>query len=103
MTNSSVRARQALARLEKTNGAPNVRTIQTGLSSAASIRDAAAEISAHGRLDSLINNAAVFDLAQSMTAVTLAERVPPTVDVSCIRVPAVRLDAARLSSQPAVL
>ena len=175
------RSRAAIS--EATNGAPNVRMIQTDLSSAASIQDAAAEISAHGRLDSLINNAAVFDLAQKsasftpeghelfwatnhlgpfaltahlspllaaapqprivfvaskglitmpwlqirfdeldsanwysptkayyhsklaqvMTAVTLAERVPPTVDVSCIRVPAVRLDAERLSSQPAVL
>ncbi|QAV69938.1 hypothetical protein ESZ53_05515 [Salinibacterium sp. UTAS2018] len=38
-----------------------------------------------------------------MTAVTLAERVPPHVNVSCIRVPAVRLDAGRLASQPGVL
>ncbi|MBH0008798.1 hypothetical protein [Salinibacterium sp. SWN1162] len=42
-------------------------------------------------------------LAQAMTAVALAERVPPHVNVSCIRVPAVRLDAGRLASQPRVL
>jgi len=39
-------------------------------------------------------------LAQVMTAVTLAERFGDRVDVSCLRVPAVRLDAERLATQP---
>lgn len=42
-------------------------------------------------------------LAQVMIAVTLAERVGDRVDVSCLRVPAVRLDPARLAAQPALL
>lgn len=42
-------------------------------------------------------------LAQVMTAVSLAERVGDVVDVSCLRVPAVRLDADRLAAQPAIL
>ena len=42
-------------------------------------------------------------LAQIMTAITLAERVGDVVDVSCLRVPAVRLDADRLATQPALL
>jgi len=42
-------------------------------------------------------------LAQVMTAVTLAERVGDLVDVSCLRVPAVRLDADRLAEQPPIL
>lgn len=42
-------------------------------------------------------------LAQIMTAMTLAERVGDRVDVACIRVPAVRLDADRLAAQPAIL
>jgi len=168
---------------EATRDLRNVHMIQADLSSLASIQDAAAEVASYGRLDSLINNAAVFDLtqksaaftpernelfwatnhlgpfaltarlspllaaapqprivfvaskglitmpwlqirfdelnstarynptkayyhsklAQVMTAVSLQERVPPQVDVSCIRVPAVRLDQARLAAQPAIL
>lgn len=42
-------------------------------------------------------------LAQVMTAVTLAERIGDLLDVSCLRVPAVRLDPARLASQPRLL
>ncbi|MFC0674536.1 SDR family NAD(P)-dependent oxidoreductase [Brachybacterium hainanense] len=42
-------------------------------------------------------------LAQVMTAVTLAERVGDRVEVSCLRVPAVRLDPARLAAQPRLL
>lgn len=42
-------------------------------------------------------------LAQVMTAVTLVERVGDVLDVSCLRVPAVRLDPARLASQPPLL
>ncbi len=42
-------------------------------------------------------------LAQIMTAMTLAELVGDAVGVSCLRVPAVRLDADRLSAQPALL
>ncbi|MBH0129593.1 SDR family NAD(P)-dependent oxidoreductase [Salinibacterium sp. NK8237] len=42
-------------------------------------------------------------LAQVMTATSLAERVPSNVGVSCIRVPAVKLDSARLAAQPALL
>lgn len=42
-------------------------------------------------------------LAQVMTAVTLAERIGDVLDVSCLRVPAVRLDPARLASQPRLL
>ncbi|MEU3271130.1 SDR family NAD(P)-dependent oxidoreductase [Saccharomonospora sp. NPDC006951] len=42
-------------------------------------------------------------LAQVMTAVSLAERAGDAVDVSCLRVPAVRLDPDRLARQPAVL
>lgn len=42
-------------------------------------------------------------LAQVMTAVTLAERVGDLLDVSCLRVPAVRLDANRLAAQPTLL
>lgn len=42
-------------------------------------------------------------LAQVMTAVTMAERVGDLLDVSCIRVPAVRLDPARLAAQPRIL
>lgn len=42
-------------------------------------------------------------LAQVMTAVSLAERVGDVLDVSCLRVPAVRLDAARLAAQPPIL
>lgn len=42
-------------------------------------------------------------LAQVMTAVTLAERIGDRVDVSCLRVPAVRLDRARLAAQPVLL
>lgn len=38
-----------------------------------------------------------------MTAATLAERVGDVLDVSCLRVPAVRLDRARLAAQPAIL
>ena len=166
-----------------TDNATNVRVIQTDLSSPASIRSAVAEVKAHGTLDSLINNAAIFDLnqktaafategnelfwatnhlgpfeltarlssllaaaaqprivfiaskglitmpwlqircdqpnsatgysptkayyhsklAQVMTAVSLAERVPSNVGVSCIRVPAVKLDSARLAAQPALM
>ena len=42
-------------------------------------------------------------LAQIMTAMTIAEHVGEVVDVSCLRVPAVRLDADRLAAQPAIL
>lgn len=42
-------------------------------------------------------------LAQVMTAVTLAERFGDRLDVSCLRVPAVRMDPARLAAQPALL
>ncbi len=42
-------------------------------------------------------------LAQVMTSVTLAERIGDVLDVSCLRVPAVRLDADRLASQPWIL
>jgi len=42
-------------------------------------------------------------LAQVMTAVSLAERVPASVGVTCIRVPAVKLDKARLATQPPLL
>lgn len=42
-------------------------------------------------------------LAQVMTAVSLAERVGDVLDVTCLRVPAVRLDAERLAEQPALL
>ena len=42
-------------------------------------------------------------LAQVMTAVTLAERTGDALDVSCLRVPAVRLDRARLAAQPRIL
>ncbi|WP_081684171.1 SDR family NAD(P)-dependent oxidoreductase [Granulicoccus phenolivorans] len=42
-------------------------------------------------------------LAQVMTAVTLAERVGDVLDVSCLRVPAVRLDPVRLAAQPRLL
>ncbi|MBH0116079.1 hypothetical protein I6E52_04395 [Salinibacterium sp. NG253] len=38
-----------------------------------------------------------------MTAVSLAERVPSNVGVSCIRVPAVKLDSARFAAQPALM
>lgn len=166
-----------------TNKATNVRVIQTDLSSPTSIRSAVDEVQAHGTLDSLINNAAIFDLsqktaaftiegnelfwatnhlgpfeltarlspllaaapqprimfiaskglitmpwlqirldqlnsatgysptkayyhaklAQVMTAVSLAERVPSNVVVGCIRVPAVKLDSARLAAQPALM
>ncbi|MBH0053620.1 hypothetical protein I6E74_05465 [Salinibacterium sp. SWN139] len=77
--------------------------IQANLSSAASIQDAAAEISTHDRLDSLINDAAVFDLAQKSAAFSpeghelfwatnrlgpfaLTAHVPPQPIVSRIRV-----------------
>ncbi|PJJ72960.1 NAD(P)-dependent dehydrogenase (short-subunit alcohol dehydrogenase family) [Diaminobutyricimonas aerilata] len=42
-------------------------------------------------------------LAQTMTAVHLAELAGERVSVSCLRVPAVRLDADRLAAQPALL
>jgi NAD(P)-dependent dehydrogenase (short-subunit alcohol dehydrogenase family) len=42
-------------------------------------------------------------LAQVMTALTLAERIGDVVEVSCLRVPAVRLDTQRLAAQPALL
>jgi len=42
-------------------------------------------------------------LAQVMTAVSVAERSPRSWRVSCLRVLAVRLDADRLASQPAIL
>lgn len=42
-------------------------------------------------------------LAQVMTAITLAETAGDRLAVSCLRVPAVRLDADRLAAQPAVL
>lgn len=42
-------------------------------------------------------------LAQVMTAVSVAERSPQSWRVSCLRVPAVRLDADRLAAQPALL
>ena len=42
-------------------------------------------------------------LAQVMTAMSLAERAPRSWRISCVRVPAVRLDADRLSHQPPIL
>ncbi len=42
-------------------------------------------------------------LAQTMTAVHLAELAGPALSVACLRVPAVRLDADRLAAQPALL
>ena len=42
-------------------------------------------------------------LAQVMTAVSLAESAGDRVAVSCLRVPAVQLDADRVASQPALL
>jgi NAD(P)-dependent dehydrogenase (short-subunit alcohol dehydrogenase family) len=39
-------------------------------------------------------------LAQVMCALTLAERAAGAFDVSCLRVPAVRLDADKLAAQP---
>jgi NAD(P)-dependent dehydrogenase (short-subunit alcohol dehydrogenase family) len=42
-------------------------------------------------------------LAQVMTTQSLADRVGGAADVTCIRVPAVRLDAARLAAQPPLL
>jgi NAD(P)-dependent dehydrogenase (short-subunit alcohol dehydrogenase family) len=42
-------------------------------------------------------------LAQVMTAVHLAELAVSAVQVACLRVPAVRLDAERLAAQPALL
>jgi NAD(P)-dependent dehydrogenase (short-subunit alcohol dehydrogenase family) len=42
-------------------------------------------------------------LAQIMTAMTLAEMTGDRLDVTCVRVPAVRLDAERLAAQPAIL
>ncbi|MBX3099459.1 MAG: SDR family NAD(P)-dependent oxidoreductase [Salinibacterium sp.] len=166
-----------------TAGAPNVEIIHADLSDPESILRASADLVARGPLDSLINNAAVFDLnqktaaftpgghevfwatnhlgpfeltarlspalaqssrprvvfvaskglvvmprltirfddldsptwysptkayyhaklAQVMTAVSLAEKVPNTVRVTCIRVPAVRLDAARIATQPRLM
>jgi NAD(P)-dependent dehydrogenase (short-subunit alcohol dehydrogenase family) len=170
------RSREAIA--TATEGTPNVEIIRADLADPESIREASARIVARGPLDSLINNAAVFDLnqktasftpeghevfwatnhlgpfeltarlspalaiapnprvvfvaskglitmprltirfdeldsprwytptrayyhaklAQVMTAISLAEKVPNTVRVTCIRVPAVRLDAARLAT-----
>lgn len=42
-------------------------------------------------------------LAQIMTAVHLSELAGPALRVTCLRVPAVRLDAAKLAAQPALL
>ena len=42
-------------------------------------------------------------LAQIMTAMSLAELAGDRVDVSCLRVPAVKLDPARLAAQPPLL
>jgi NAD(P)-dependent dehydrogenase (short-subunit alcohol dehydrogenase family) len=42
-------------------------------------------------------------LAQIMTATTLAELAGDRVDVSCLRVPAVKLDPDRLAAQPPLL
>lgn len=42
-------------------------------------------------------------LAQTMVALHLAERARGSLSVSCLRVPAVRLDADRLATQPALL
>lgn len=42
-------------------------------------------------------------LAQVMTAISVAGRSPRSWRVSCLRVPAVRLDAGRLAAQPAIL
>lgn len=42
-------------------------------------------------------------LAQVVTAVTLSELAGDALDVSCLRVPAVRLDPSRLAAQPALL
>ncbi|CAN5386800.1 SDR family NAD(P)-dependent oxidoreductase [soil metagenome] len=175
------RSRSAIA--TATAGAPGVQIIRADMSDPASIRAAVSELENQGPLDSLINNAAVFDqnqrvaqftpgghevfwatnhlgpfeltarlspllaraprprvvfvaskglvtmpririrfddldspdwytparayyhakLAQIMTALMLAERVPATVRVTCVRVPAVRLDSARLATQPWLL
>ncbi|EAR24762.1 Short-chain dehydrogenase/reductase SDR [marine actinobacterium PHSC20C1] len=175
--------RSRIAISTATGNAANVQIIRLDLADPDSIHTAADEIATHGRLDALINNAAIFDLnqrtaaftarghelfwatnhlgpfeltarlspllaqakhsriifvaskglitmpllrirfdeldspgwysptkayyhaklAQVMTAVSLAERVPENVAVTCIRVPAVRLDAARLATQPTVL
>lgn len=161
----------------------SVEIVRADLSDPTSVREAAEHITARGRLDALINNAAVFDqtqrtplftetghelvwatnhlgpweltarlspalarapkprvvfvaskglitmpriairwdaldspdwytpvrayyhakLAQVMTAQSLADRAGDAVDVTCIRVPAVRLDADRHAAMPAVL
>lgn len=176
------RAEHAFADLPDQDRA-RIETVELDLTRSGSIRRAATRIVAAGRLDALINNAAVFDqsvrtartsadehelfwatnhlgplelaarvspalaaspdprmifvaskglvtmprlairfeelddpswftptrayyhakLAQVMAAVTLADRVGDIVDVSCLRVPAVRLDPARLTTQPRIL
>lgn len=42
-------------------------------------------------------------LAQVMTAMELAERTRGRLEVACLRVPAVRLDQARIAAQPALM
>lgn len=42
-------------------------------------------------------------LAQVMTALELAERAGDRLEVACLRVPAVRLDAAKIAAQPALM